>query len=337
MDRGGRVTGSLVARLDQLGADALLHVHRVLLARSRQRAERAAADHLQQLERPSGIAFFMRRLAVRLSNIHLPRGLGLTATAALFIATGLYGAERGQHWPVLRNELAIMRDGLANAAGFRVAAVRISGQNRVSQSEIFVAAGITDTTSVLFFDPVAARDGLKKLPWIAEATVQKLYPDQLQIAVVEREAYALWQRGGKIAVIDSEGTVIVDYLDERFRQLPMVVGKGAEKRAREILDTLARMPALAEQTAAAVLVAESRWNLRLKNGIDVKLPDGDVGTSLRRLAALNEAQKLMTRDLTMIDLRLADRVIVRLSPDAFAAREAEAQARAKAKKKAGAA
>ncbi len=184
---------------------------------------------------------------------------------------------------------------------------------------------------------MAAREGLKKLPWVAEATVQKLYPDQLQIAVVEREAYALWQRGGKIAVIDSEGTVIVDYLDERFRQLPMVVGKGAEKRAREILDTLAQMPAIAEQTAAAILVAESRWNLRLKNGMDVKLPDADVATSLRRLAALDAAQKLMTRDITMIDLRLADRVIVRLSPEAFAVREAEAQARAKAKKKAGAA
>ncbi len=332
MDRGGRFAGSLIAWLDQAGADACLHVHRVLLARSRQR--HASVDPYT-LEAPSSLAMFGRRLWVRLVNMRPRHGAGMVATLCLFISTGLLGLDRGGHWPMVKAQFALVRDTLASEAGFRVNAVRISGTNRLTQAEIFAAAGITETTSVLFFDPVAAREGLKSQPWIAEATVQKLYPDQIQIAIVEREAYALWQRGRKIAVIDAEGTVIVDYLDERFRQLPLVVGLGAEKRAKDMLGTLARFPALQQEVAAAVLVAESRWNLRLKNGTDVRLPEGDLSEGLRRLARLDADYKLMSRDVTAIDLRLPDRVTVSLSADVQAAREAQWKERAKRLKKGG--
>ena len=86
---------------------------------------------------------------------------------------------------------------------------------------------------------------------------------------------------------------------------------------------------------ATVLVGERRWNLRLKNGIDVRLPETDIAPALERLVALDKEKNLTTRDIVAIDLRLADRVTVRLS-------EAAAQARIdaakdKAKKKGGSA
>jgi cell division protein FtsQ len=71
---------------------------------------------------------------------------------------------------------------------------------------------------------------------------------------------------------------------------------------------------------ASVLVGERRWNLRLKNGIDVRLPESDVAPALARLVALDNEKNLITRDIVAIDLRLPDRVTVRLS-------EAAAQAR----------
>jgi cell division protein FtsQ len=64
---------------------------------------------------------------------------------------------------------------------------------------------------------------------------------------------------------------------------------------------------------ASVLVGERRWNLRLKNGIDVRLPESGVATALERLVALDREKNLITRDILAIDLRLPDRVTVRLS------------------------
>ena len=125
---------------------------------------------------------------------------------------------------------------------------------------------------------------LKANPWIADATIQKLYPDQLLISVTEREPFALWQREGKIVVIAADGRMVLDHVDTRFDRLPLIVGKGAETRAREIVDLLAAQPRVAEAVRASVLVAERRWTLVLKNGIDVRLPDENTDRALAELA-----------------------------------------------------
>jgi cell division protein FtsQ len=72
-----------------------------------------------------------------------------------------------------------------------------------------------------------------------------------------------------------------------------------------------------------VLIAQRRWNLHLRTGLDVRLPDTDLDQALQQLVALDRDKKILSRDITAIDLRFRDRVIVRLS-DAAAAARAEA-------------
>ncbi|HEX8807865.1 MAG TPA: cell division protein FtsQ/DivIB, partial [Xanthobacteraceae bacterium] len=81
-----------------------------------------------------------------------------------------------------------------------------------------------------------------------------------------------------------------------------------------------------------VLVAERRWNLRLTNGMDVRLPENDLQVALDRLVKLDREKNLLSRDIASIDLRLADRVTVRLSDAALQAREDALKANAKKKK-----
>ena len=52
----------------------------------------------------------------------------------------------------------------------------------------------------------------------------KLYPGRLHIAVTEREAFALWQKDGKVSVIADDGTVVEPFVGARFAKLPLVVG-----------------------------------------------------------------------------------------------------------------
>jgi cell division protein FtsQ len=205
----------------------------------------------------------------------------------------------------------------------------------VSREEIFAAAGVTANSSLLFLDVAEAREKLEAIPWIAEATVRKLYPDRLQITVTEREAFALWQLNGRISVIAADGTALSARLEPRLTALPFVVGPGAAAKARDFLAILDKHPPIRDQVRASILVGERRWNLRLKNGIDVRLPETDIAPALERLVALDKEKTLTTRDIVAIDLRLPDRVTVRLS-------EAAAQARIdaakdKAKKKGGSA
>ncbi len=277
-----------------------------------------------------------RRWSVWLFNLRVPAGLGVAASAVFLLATLAYGAVVGDRIPAIVASLKDARDAAANAAGFRIASIAMTGERHVSREEILSAAGVTGTTSLLFLDVEDARDRLKADPWIADATVLKLYPDRLQIDIKEREAFALWQQAGRVSVVAGDGTVLEPYVNPRLIRLPLVVGLGAAARSKEILALLDRYPDLRDQVRAAVLIAERRWNLRLRNGLDIRLPETEVEQALLTLASLDRDKKLLSRDIVAVDLRLSDRVTVQLSEAAAAAR-AEALKDKKPAKKGGAA
>jgi len=272
-------------------------------------------------------------------NWRLPHGAGIVAAIVFVLATVVFGIVRGGHGPVMATELRDLRDTVANTLGFRIASIALAGEHQLTREEILTIAGVTGRSSLLFFDAAEARARLKADPWIAEATVLKLYPGRLHIAVTERKAFALWQKDGKVAVISDDGTVVERYVSKRFADLPLVVGVGAETRAKDflaLLELLDRYPLVRGQLRAAILVAERRWNVMLDNGIDVRLPESRVEHALDTLVWLDRDNKILTRDIAAVDLRLPDRVTVRLSDEAFAARQ-EALKDKKAKKKAGSA
>jgi cell division protein FtsQ len=262
-----------------------------------------------------------RRFALPLSHVRVPRFAGVIAGVSFLLAAGAYGVVKGEHIPNIVASIKSSADAAANAFGMRIAEVSLSGQRQVSREEIFAAAGVTESSSLLFLDVADARARLEAIPWIAEATVRKLYPDRLQITVTEREAFALWQLNGKISVIAADGTALSARLEPRLVTLPFVVGPGAAAKARDFLAILDQHPLIRDQVRASILVGERRWNLRLKNGIDVRLPENDIEGALTTLARLDREKSLLSRDITAVDLRLADRLTVRLSDGVAQARE----------------
>ena len=276
----------------------------------------------------------LRRFTLPLSHVRLPRFVGIAACLLFIGGAAVYGVVKGGHVPEIVGAVKVACDAAANAAGMRIATVSLSGQRQVSRDEIFAAAGVTENSSLLFLDVADARAKLEGIPWIAEATVRKLYPDRLQITVTEREAFALCQFEGKVQVIAAAGTVLGGRVEQRFSALPFVVGKGAAARARDFLALLDAQPAIRDQVRAAIFVAERRWNLRLKNGVDVRLPENAVPAALDTLARLDREKSLLSRDIVAVDLRLPDRFTVRLSDAAAAARE-EAIKKLAPKKKGG--
>jgi cell division protein FtsQ len=267
------------------------------------------------------LPLFLHRWAGPLSHVHIPRFAGVAATVLLLLGSIGYGTVRGEHIPEFVAGLRDARDGVANLFGFRITSIALAGQRQVTREEVLTTAGVTGRTSLLFLDAADVRAKLKSNPWISEATVLKLYPGRLHISVVEREAFALWQTNGKVSVISGDGTVVEPFVARRFASLPLVVGKGAETRAKEFLALLDKYPQVRDQMRAGVLVAERRWNIKLKNGIDVRLPENDIAQALDMLTKLDREKRLLTRDIATVDLRLPDRVTVRLSDEAAAARD----------------
>jgi cell division protein FtsQ len=278
------------------------------------------------------LARAIHRLASNVERFR-PRGAGVVASIALLLGSVAYGVVKGEHSEWVSAQAADIRDALANTVGFRITSIALTGNQQLTREEVLGIAGITGRSSLLFLDAEDARARLKANPWIADATVLKLFPDRLHIAVTERRAFALWQKNGRVQVIARDGEVVEPYVAPHVAHLPLVVGAGANTRAADFLTVMDRYPALQEQVRAYVLVADRRWNLKLKNGIDVRLPEANPAEAIDLLLALDRDKKLLSRDITAVDLRLPDRVAVRLSDAAAAAREEALKEKDKARAK----
>src|SRR5580698_7645036 len=252
---------------------------------------------------------------------YLPNRAGVAATVLILLASTGFGIVRGGHVEELTQALSDTRNALANSAGFRITTVAINGRKQLTQDEVLAIGGVNGRSSLLFLDAETVRDKLKANPWIGDATVLKLYPGRLQIDIVERSAFALWQRDGRLAVIADDGAVLEPYVTRRFATLPLVVGKGAETRAHDFLALLDRYPQVRAVTKAVIFVGERRWNLRLNEGLDVRLPEHDVGSALATLSTLDKDGRLFSRECVAVDMRLPDRLTVQLSDDAAKVRE----------------
>src|SRR5437868_15368710 len=91
----------------------------------------------------------------------LPRGAGVLASVLMLLGTIVYGVIKGDHVSALVHILHDARDGLANAAGLRIASIALSGNEHISREEVLAVAGITGTTSLPFLDVDEARERLK--------------------------------------------------------------------------------------------------------------------------------------------------------------------------------
>jgi cell division protein FtsQ len=315
MDGAGRLARSLRSLGPQADLKAAA-IGAVVLLRERLGLNRARARTKPRIEREQ----HPHRLIALLER-YLPNRVGVAATVLLLLGSAGFGIVKGGHLDAFTSALSDTRNAVANSAGFRITAVVINGRKQLTQDEVLAIGGVNGRSSLLFLDAATVRDKLKTNAWIADATVLKLYPGQLQIDVVERSPFALWQQDGRLSVIAEDGAVLEPYMSRRFVSLPLVVGKGAETRARDFLALLARYPQVRAATKAAIFVGERRWNLRLKDGLDIKLPENDVGNALAALSKFDKDDRLFSRDIVAVDMRLPDRLTVQLSEDAAKARE----------------
>jgi cell division protein FtsQ len=199
---------------------------------------------------------------------------------------------------------------LTQKAQFAVKDIVVEGRQQTSRDSIYAALGANAGAPIFTFDPHAAQQRLAKLPWVQSATVERILPNKILIRLVERMPMARWQHEGKTVVIDDQGKELEEAHPDQYGNLPLVVGFDAPPETKKLLDNLKNHPTVQKATTAAVRVAERRWDLHLDPNVVAKLPEVDVDDALDRLSKLIEDKKILDRNVTAIDLRFSDRLII---------------------------
>jgi len=264
---------------------------------------------------------FTRRRSVSASlGRRLPRFLGTALAIGFFGSVVTVGLWQGGHLDEMRLEYGEPHHALARMVGLGLERVTISGIAQMREPEVLTAAGLSSKISLPFLSVNDVRERLERVPMIKSAAVRKLYPNELVVTLTEREPHAIWQHDGELYVVAADGTVIDLMQDARFADLPLVVGEQANARTKEYLALLDAAGPLKNRIRAGTLVAGRRWTLKMDNGMDVRLPELGANEALARLVKLEREQKILDKDVLAVDLRMADRVVVRLTEEAAAAR-----------------
>jgi cell division protein FtsQ len=202
-------------------------------------------------------------------------------------------------------------------AGFTVKRVDVVGIRHMDSAPVYRIALDQQSMAMPLVDVSDIRARLLRFGWVKDARVSRRFPDTLVVDIVERTPAALWQSNGQLALIDSDGTVIDRVPVDKMPDLPLLIGPGANVRERDLNALLQAAPTLKPQLVSATWVGGRRWDLAFQTGETVALPEGqqEARRALSRFADLDKSTGLLGRGLVRFDLRLPDKMIVRLPHD----------------------
>ena len=237
--------------------------------------------------------------------------LAASAGAAVIVLFGAIVLWAGGYLGRLAQSAARASETASLAIGLELDRVTLRGARNIAHQDVLDALALELGGSILHVDLAAARIRIEELGWVRSASVSRLLPDTIHVSVREREPAAVWQIDFGLKLIDSSGAVIRSIGASEYAHLPMIVGAGAPEAAAAVLQALAAKPDLEAMTHALVRVGERRWNMRLRNGVDIKLPEADFADAIDALHVLHAAHGTLDQPIEYIDLRDPERVVIR--------------------------
>ncbi len=203
-------------------------------------------------------------------------------------------------------------DFLASTAGFGLDQVTVKGHRFTLTSDIFEALELEQARSFVSFDAPSARARIEALSWVASVNFRRVYPNQLDVTVRERDAFAVWRMGSTLSLIDSEGRVLSRIEENSARtDLPRFSGKGAAKEAASFWAELKGHPAIKQRLLSAERFGQRRWSLSLANDVVIHLPKSGASTALAQLESWPGFEAYLENGNIIIDLRAKGRIVVK--------------------------
>lgn len=189
--------------------------------------------------------------------------------------------------------------------------VYLEGQEYTQAEDILAALDLNIGEPVLEMSLWDIKGRLETLPWVRFAAVERQYPSTVSVRIVEKQPTALWQYDGKMHVIDELGDVISRSDVKRFSDLIILVGKDVPLYAGNLMDMLSVDENLRKKVSSAIRIGERRWNIRLFNGVEIKLPEENYKEAWDYLIRLDKQKNILNGNVASVDLRVDETLYIK--------------------------
>jgi cell division protein FtsQ len=200
---------------------------------------------------------------------------------------------------------------LIKKTDFRVKRVYLSGNKHLNSKDIAKAINVKIGASILSLDLIKIKNQIERLSWVKLAVVTRKFPNILSIAIVEREAIALWQNDKKLYLIDEEGIPIAEDNLKPFKDLIILIGEDAPIHAYYFINMLQKNDDLYRHISYATRIGERRWNVTFYNDLEIKLPENNMENSWNYVIKLYKNKNLFAFGVKVIDLRVENKIYIR--------------------------
>lgn len=264
---------------------------------------------------PSRLSYRLQRLLLT-PLFHSVVRIGIPAFVLAFGAGWLLRNE------ALRDDLAAqilaIRTSIEERPEFMVSAMSVSGASDELIQDIHDVVPIDFPITSFALDLAAMHDVIAGLDAVAEVDLSIQAAGVLAVRIVERTPAVVWQTRHTLEILDPEGHR-VGPIDSRAAHaaLPLVAGIGGNAAVPEALRLLAVAEALEDRVIGLQRMGARRWDVVLTGDQRILLPETGAEQALARVLALDAAQDLFARDVSVIDMRLPDRPTLRLNPAAL--------------------
>lgn len=258
------------------------------------------------------------RLAYRLERLWLTPGFrravqtGLPAFVIVAVmAIWLGDADRRA---AMQERLSALRESVENRPEFMVGLMAIDGASEPVANAIRGMLPVTLPASSFRIDLAALRATIAQIDAVASVELRIRKGGVLQVTVAERVPAVLWRRGAALEMLDATGHRVATLLERSARpDLPVIAGEGAEQSVAEALSILAAARPIEARIRGLVRMGARRWDVVLDRDQRILLPEADPVSAIQRVIALDQAEDMFGRDLTVVDMRNVNRPTIRLA------------------------
>ena len=212
------------------------------------------------------------------------------------------------------SELPKYQVSISGAVGLVVDEVLVNGRQNTSKSSLLEALNVKLGEPILGLDLDVIQSRVVALPWVKTAHIQRQLPDKVLINIQERRPSGRWQKNGRLTLIDEDGVTIRKLSGNLFQHLPIIIGNDAPAKVKQVLPILKKEPELFRRVKALTFVGSRRWNVRVDDKIDIKLPEKQIDKAWSNLATIEKGHKVLNRDVIAVDMRIIDQFIIKLTP-----------------------
>jgi cell division protein FtsQ len=202
-----------------------------------------------------------------------------------------------------------------NYLGLELENIYVTGHSNVDKVAISEIIKPYYKKSIFAVDIISLKNEMEKLEWVHNVAIQRAIPSTLHIQIIEQKPMAIWQNNAQLFLVDVDGRIITAKDIHKYSNLPILVGDGALLNYKNLAECLAIDGNLSENISALIRVSERRWNVRFKQNIEIKLPEHGFKNAWHYVIGLNKRKMLFDNNITVLDLRIQDRVFIKYKQD----------------------